>query len=220
LALKPLYITDIVPDRKKKGIYRVFTDGDYSFSLHAELLVRYGLKQGKTIEDPGKLDSEESFLSAYDYALLLLDYGNRSEKEIEQRLLRKKYGSETISRVSEKLKYLGLLNDEKLAERWTENRLRSGIGVNLIRQELYKKGVAGDTVKKTLETLKPTPEQEYKSAKVLFQKKIKGCRNLPPEKVYPRVSSYLARRGFSPGTINKLFRDWKKEFSEISLETD
>ena len=75
-------------------------------------------------------------------------------------------------------------------------------------------------IKRTLEKLKLTPEQEYNIAKKLFDKKIKGCKNIPIKKVYPRVTSYLARRGFSLDTINRLFRDWRKEFSEIPLGLD
>jgi regulatory protein len=210
-------ITGIVPHKQKKGVYRVYIDGRYSCSVHSEVLLKFRLKKGQKIGEIEKLRSAESLYSALNYALLLLKYCSRTEEEIYQRLRRKKYNDETITRTINKLEHLALLNDERLAQTWTENSLQSGKGMNLIRQELCRKGIDKNIIDDTIEKLKPTPEQEYESAKKLFKKKIKECKNLTGEKIYHRIGGYLARRGFSPDTINRLFRNWKEEFKEIPL---
>lgn len=213
-----MLLTKILPHPYKKGFFKLYFDGKYSCTAHKETLLELKLKIGSRLDDISGLLSAEKPRNAFDYAALLLSYGDRSEKELQKRLRLKKYDAGLISRTIEKLKRLGFVDDEKFAGRFIGNRLRSGRGINLIRQELYGKGIDKDIVKRELEKLKPSPEDEYARAKELFDKKLKACGKLPDNKVYSRLGGYLARRGFTPGTINRVLGAWKDKFRELQDE--
>lgn len=159
----------------------------------------------------------KEFEKALNYAFLLLKYRNRTEKELEEKLSKKKYSKEVIIQTINKLKLLGLVDDNKFSKEFARYHLEKGKGIYLIKKELQKKKIDREIIENTLNELKPTEEEELIRAKMSFDKKIKQCQNLPPEKIYSRVGGFLARKGFSIEIINKLFRHWKKDFEERLL---
>lgn len=156
----------------------------------------------------------DDFKKALDYAFMLLKYRNRTEKEIREKLKKKKYPPDTAENVVNKLKDLKFVDDKKFAEEFTKYNLEKGKGIILIRLELLRKGIAREILDPAIEEFKPSREQEYENAKILFYKKLKSCRKLPVEKIYSRISGHLARKGFSVETINRLFSEWKGELKE------
>jgi regulatory protein len=151
---------------------------------------------------------------ALNYCYLLLKYRNRAEKEIIDKLKQKNYCETTINLVINKLKSLNFINDEKYATEYIKYNLEKGKGIIYIKNQLIKKGIKKEIIADSIDKLKPTADSEYESAKLLFNKKIKQYENLPVNKIYNRISGYLARRGFSLETINKLFIEWNNDLKE------
>lgn len=158
--------------------------------------------------------------SPLNYCFWLLRYCDRTEKEIREKLSRKKYGSNAIRQTMDKLKKLGLINDKKFTINWINYRLSAKKGLNLIKLELRKKSVPEDIIKETIEEFQFSPETEIAQAEEIFYKKIKQYKKLTPDKVYRRLGGFLARQGYSMETVKQIFRKWNDDFKEKLAEQD
>lgn len=129
--------------------------------------------------------------------LKLLSFRPRSVSELKFRLSRYKYA--TASLVNQALEYLidtGLLDDQKFAVWWIEQRLNHRPKGNIaLKSELIQKGIDQSIIDSVL----LTPDQETKLAKKIL--KTKSIIN--KQKAY----QYLYSRGFSSSIINSSIDD-------------
>ena len=131
----------------------------------------------------------------------MLNYRERSIKELIDRLSEKHYSSTTISAVIKRLKELDLLDDRKFARLWTRSRVRfKPRSAWLIGRELREKGIAEEVIQQVIEE-ELTPEQELEAAMNLAEKQARRYRGEDPEKARRKLFAFLARRGFSPDKI-------------------
>jgi regulatory protein len=91
-------ITKIVSQKGYKNGCIVYLDDGTSFSLHIELLVKYGLTEGSEVDvqQVRKWFEEDGVKYAYNAALRYLGFRSRSRKEIEDYLKRKGFEDNTI----------------------------------------------------------------------------------------------------------------------------
>ncbi len=150
------------------------------------------------------MEKDEEYRRAWESALRLLIYRERSRKELKDRLAEKKYSSEAVSATIEKLERLDLLDDEKFARLWVNSRINfRPRSAWLIERELREKGIESETVRTILEELLP-PEREREAAQQLAERRIRHYRDQPPETARRKLFAYLARRGFSPGLVREI----------------
>ncbi len=135
-----------------------------------------------------------------EYAFFLLKFRLRSEKELYERLKRKKFPEEEIKKVILFLKKNMFLDDQAFAKAWVNSRLRRLIGLNKIREELKHKGVSKDIIDSKFEELKPS-YNESKLVEELAVERFKRLKGIELFKARSRVYGYLIRRGFSPDTV-------------------
>ncbi len=197
-------ITAIHVQKHDPNRLNIELDGEFAFGLSR--LVAAWLKVGDLLDEDriNTLITSDSSEVAYQKATRLLDYRPRTEKEIRQRLTQKEFSTLEIDQVVLRLKRANLVQDEKFAKMWIENRNdfhpRSQ---RLMRYELRIKGVAEQTIESALADSADDLDLATRAAaqyarklnfqdRVLFRKKL---------------SAYLARRGFSYGTISPVIRD-------------
>lgn len=196
-------ITGLKPQRRSKKRLSVFVDGEFAFSLNKETVAEFGLKEGEKV-DPQFLEDvvlEEQFRLCRNYAFLLLSYKARTEKELRERLEKKGYSPVVIARVFERLKELGLADDEKLTEDYVEDRIKIGHkGRWRVRQELLKRGVAKQQIE---QALKKAPD-ETEAAMMVLEHFLPRYQRLDKETKLRRIYGLLARRGFSAETIKNV----------------
>lgn len=197
-------ITAIHVQKHDPNRLNIELDGEFAFGLSR--LVAAWLKVGDLLDEDriNTLIKSDSSEVAYQKAIRLLDYRPRTEKEIRQRLTQKEFSTLEIDQVVLRLKRANLVQDEKFAKMWIENRNdfhpRSQ---RLMRYELRIKGVAEQTIESALADSADDLDLATRAAaqyarklnfqdRVLFRKKL---------------SAYLARRGFSYGTISPVIRD-------------
>jgi regulatory protein len=197
-------ITAIHVQKHDPNRLNIELDGEFAFGLSR--LVAAWLKVGDLLSEDrinALIESDTSEV-AYQKATRLLDYRPRTEKEIRQRLAQKEFSTLEIDQVVLRLKRANLVQDQQFAKMWIENRNdyhpRSQ---RLMRYELRIKGVAEQTIESALADSADDLELATRAAaqyarklnfqdRVLFRKKL---------------SAYLARRGFSYGTISPVIRD-------------
>jgi len=141
------------------------------------------------------------------YAFLLLKFRLRSEKELRERLKKKKFPFEIINQTLEFLRQKRFLDDDYFAQAWIDWRIKKPFGLRRITEELRLKGIDREIINKKVGQLKAHYCEEEVVYK-LAQAKINRLKNVPADKVKARAYAYLIRRGFSPETvftiINKL----------------
>lgn len=134
---------------------------------------------------------------ARQYAFLLLKYRLRSEKEIADRLLRKKFSPEVIKDTIAFLKEKRFIDDSCFARAWLESRIKRPLGIRRLKQELRFKGIDKEIIERSVEQIK----ENYSETEVvqnIVEEKFRKMRNIEPQKAKSRIYSYLLRRGFSP----------------------
>jgi regulatory protein len=137
---------------------------------------------------------------AKNYAFLLLKFRPRSEKEVYQRLKKKKFDEQVIKETLVFLKDKDFLNDTFFAKAWIESRLKRPLGLRRIKQELKIKGIDNKIIDNQIKEIKEDYAEGNIVAKIA-QKKFSQLRDIELEKAKRRIFSYLVRRGFSPDVV-------------------
>lgn len=134
------------------------------------------------------------------YAFLLLKFRLRSEKELYQRLKKKKFDDNVIKRTLSFLKDKGFIDDNIFTKTWIESRLKKPLGLRRLKQELKLKGIDKDIIDNQIEEIKKDyPEEDI--VLELAKKRFNKLKGIEPNKAKRRIYAYLLQRGFSPEII-------------------
>ncbi len=139
----------------------------------------------------------KEFDSAKKKVLNFLRFRIRTKKEVEDYLKKHKYSEETITNILCYLEKLNLLDDEKFAELFIEEKIRKFWGPLKIKYELLKKGVEKEIIEKKISE-KIKEKEMVCSLKEMIRKKIK---EEDPTKRNQKIYSFLKRRGFLENII-------------------
>lgn len=197
-------VTAIKVQKRNPNRVNVDLDGEFAFGLSrivsAWLNVGDRLTELK-VEELLNRDSDEVI---YQKALNLISRRPRSEKEIRQKMAEKQYETSQVDRTIERLKGAGLIADEKFAEMWVENRSEyHPRSQRLIRYELRNKGIEDDTIENALKISADDAELARRAA-VQYEHRLDAVDWLTYRK---RLSGFLARRGFSYGTVFSIVQE-------------
>ena len=147
------------------------------------------------------INGEKEYKKAYSNAIKLLSFRDHSEKEITDKLYRRKYNKRIINKVVVELVKKGYIDNEQFAEKWINQiAYPKRFGLNKIRYELFKRGISYEIISEKLNNY-----DEYKSALKATKKKITQLeqRKLKNDEIKPIVGRFLQRRGFTYETIIK-----------------
>ena len=140
---------------------------------------------------------KEPLNRARNYVYWLISKQSRTKKEIIDRLTRKEYEKEIISKVVAEAEENELINDKKYAFAYASDRMNFyKSGKNLIRMKLMQKGVDKVLIDKALEhTFRGV--DEYKQALDIAKRRARTYKKLDEKVIARRLTSYIVRRGFS-----------------------
>ena len=128
----------------------------------------------------------------------------RSEKEIRLWLRRKKVHESLFSKLFDRLNHLELIDDEKFAKWWIEQRQSfRPKPKRILNNELIIKGINNEIIKKVLGEEKI---DEEKMARELIEKRAYKWKNLEGFELKQKMSQYLAQKGFSWEIIEKVVK--------------
>ncbi|MBL7036425.1 RecX family transcriptional regulator [Candidatus Microgenomates bacterium] len=196
-------ITSIKPQKKGKRV-NIYLDGKFSFGLDLENYMRLGLKidQELSEEEVGEIVKKGEFQKTSDKLLNFAMIRPRSKSEITDWLRRKKVNETIHTGLFNKLKRLELLDDEKFAKWWVNQRLEfRKKSKKEIQFELRSKGISNEVIKNVLDGFEIDEEQIVKD--LIKQKKYKWERY--EKKVREqKMKEYLMRKGFGWNIISKM----------------
>ena len=153
-------------------------------------------------------DTEDSQVeAARNAALGLLTRRMRTNREIEEALASRGFPKEVVSKVTERLGSVGLINDSEYAGAFLRTSLKlRPRSYKVLRAELIKKGVSPEIANGAIrESLKSAPEVDV--ARGVFAKVSRRYEKLPQRERKRKLFSFLGRRGFSLDTISDLLRE-------------
>jgi len=151
-----------------------------------------------------KKEDKRNLNRAKEYALRLLEYRERSEQEIKERMARKNYNERLIKSTIESLKNHNLVNDRRFARMWAESCLRRSYGRWKVQTDLNKKGIDKEIVEEVLRE-SYSKVDEVQIALALIQKKWPSLKK-EENALLRRVSEFLKRRGFPFEVIAEVIR--------------
>lgn len=135
-----------------------------------------------------------------DYCFRLLKYRPRSQKEIQERLKRRKYPSDLIKEVVKEFLDAGLIDDKEFVKFWVNWRRQvNPRSKKFIYTELRNKGISKDLIAEGLKEI--SDGNEFSQARELALKRDERLKNIEPGKRKQRIWSYLQRRGFPSDII-------------------
>jgi regulatory protein len=152
-----------------------------------------------------KSSDSESFEKGRQYSFLLLRYRDRSEKEIEQRLLKKGFTVDIACKVRDYLREYGFIDDAKFA--LTLKRIaveQKRLGKAGIFRYLVSKGIPAEMGR----DLSGEDTDYEESAAIFIQRRMKQYEGLDEQTVKRRLWAALARKGYSPDVIKRALKKY------------
>ena len=199
-------VTKIESYGGKSKFSKIFADGEYLISLPPELIERFKIEVGAQIdEEKIKILSEAALIRrARERLLYSLDRRLHSEKELRDKL-RQNYPPHIIDAAIAELARLGLVDDEKFARAFAEQRLSvNKKGPYAIVSELILKGVDKQLARSVVDELNCEGDSEYAAALSVAERYKK---DLDTPKGKQRLYGALARRGFSYSVVKRVMNE-------------
>lgn len=164
------------------------------FLFTDEACQRCGVVEGQeaTASLLKELDRAERRVNAHEAALRLLASRPRSETEMRTRLGMRGVDPAAIDEEIERLRASGLLDDQKFAEAWVEDRKRaSPRGRRMLRYELLGRGIEPAAADQATSEI-----DDRETAVALARGRARRAPRTSYEAFFAKVGGFLRRRGF------------------------
>ncbi len=193
-----------IKQQKNRGRVNIYLDGKFAFGIDLTNFVLLHLKVDQELSEKevAEIVKKVEFQKALDKVLRFATVRQRSEKEIYDYFKRKRIHVLIHEYIIEKLRHFELLDDEKFAKWWVEQRQAfRPKAKRILTQELRIKGIKPEIIDKVLGE---TKIDEEKMARELLAKKAYKWGGLEPRLARQKKSQYLAGKGFSWEVIEKV----------------
>lgn len=216
----PQHVPSIVEVRSlAKGRQRlVVLDDGQELLFSEEACERVGLTAGMTADEDllEALDRADQRVSVHEAALRLLSHRARSRNEMRTRLAIRGFPPEAIDDEIERLQKSGLLDDEKFARAWVEDRKRTAPrGRRMLRYELLGRGIEPESVE-----LATRDVDDRETAIALARQKARTAPTNSYEAFLAKVGGFLRRRGFDYSMATEATRAAWAELAAESAALD
>lgn len=199
---------------KNKNRVNIFIDGEYSFSVNAELCILHKLKTGASISEQEieKIKCEDSKKQAASMALNYIVKRRKTELETKKYLSTKGFDENSIFYAVNKLKEYGYLDDASYALDFVSYHNELGkYGPKMIEQKLKQKGVPSIFIDEAMEK---AYEKQSINAENLVEKLKDKYKNLEPLKKRDKIYRYMINKGYDYVEIKHLLHISEDEYEE------
>lgn len=197
---------------RRKNRVQIDLDGRFYMNLRAKDYEKFPVAEGDALDEQEFEDrlSAAQYEEAYEEALTLLDYSQRTAGELRKKLIDKGYAPPAADAVVARLTEVRIIDDAAYAKRMVESIARKPVGVYAAKRKLRAKGFAEEDADDALEQL--DDEQQAAMALELARKLLPRyqAKNSDGRAVRAKLSQALARRGFS----------WENVKSAVEAATD
>lgn len=155
---------------------------------------------------------EEARIAVTSDALRILSLRAHGTEELREKLL-KKHAPDVVEALLVSFQSRGLLNDEKFAKFFAESRaMAQPTGKRKLEEDLKRKGIAKETITKTIAGLEEYDERA--EARKLVASRIDRMKGVSGPKKKMRLFGLLKRRGFGNDAVYAVLNEFFKDFQE------
>ena len=201
-------VTEIRPVTKQK--YQIEVEGHSPFVLYKGEVFRYHIEKDREIspEIYREIIEEVLTMRAKLRALHLLEQGDRTKKDLEEKLLKNGYPPEAAEAALAYVESFHYIDDKRYALSYIQNQ--SGRkGRARIQMELRRKGVPQEYIDQAFQEMEEETDTEA-VIRELVQKKRRGQGPMD-EKEKQKLYGFLLRRGFSTSDILCVLREFSED---------
>lgn len=201
-------VTEFRPVTKQK--YQIEVEGHSPFVLYKGEVFRYHIEKDREISPEIYREIIEEVLTkrAKLRALHLLEQGDRTKKDLEEKLLKNGYPPEAAEAALAYVESFHYIDDKRYALSYIQNQ--SGRkGRARIQMELRRKGVPQEYIDQAFQEMEEETDTEA-VIRELVQKKRRGQGPMD-EKEKQKLYGFLLRRGFSTSDILSVLRGFSED---------
>lgn len=209
--MEKIVINKITKSRISGRCVLVLSDGRYISAL-IDTVLNLNLDKNKEIaeQEIQIINDEIKINKLKSYSLRLCEGFSRSEFQINQKLLQKKYPKNEIELTIKRLKQLGLINDKKFAENFINYSIKKNWGLDKIIRELNIRKVKSTDYQEFLEEISNDTDFITKALNSA-EKKMRLLSSKPIDKQKNSIFRHLISKGYSydiaKDVIHKLFNE-------------
>ncbi len=165
-------------------------------ALDEKTFARFPLEMGEEVEAGAYMDRVSAYQmkEAWERALTLLERCDRTQRQVEEGLLRRGIAPPAAQTAVQRLQEAGLLDDEAYARRMVQLESAKARGRYAVRRKLLQRGIAPQQAQQALSAL--TQEQQQGACLEAARKLCRRYREDPPQAARRKLGQALARRGF------------------------
>lgn len=177
---------------------------------------REARKAARESGEPEELSDDQWREKARGILLRQLTAGDRTAKQLKDKLLDKDCPEEIADEVIQRYAEINLVDDQRFAKTWVVSRARSrGLARGAIKHELRSKGVDDDLAAEALEQI--DDEAEEQRARELVRAKLRPeSMGADRDKALRRLVGMLGRKGYNGGMAFRVAREeWEERFRSV-----
>ena len=198
---------------EKKHLIKILFDNGSFALIDKTVFEQYPLRPDDSVSQAElkSLQKKSDTERAKQRALYFLDRADQTEKGLFEKLCRAGLSKECCAEVIARFKELGLVDDRRFAENYTERCIEANLSKRAIYSKLLSKGISSELARSVLEN---TEADELSAINALLEKKYRA--KLCDGQNISTVYAALVRRGFSYGAVREAIKGYcdKIEYGE------
>lgn len=207
---------------KKTGSkYKIVLDSGQVINTYEEVILNNGLLFHKYINKNllEKITVDTNYYKSYNKALDMINRRLRSEKEIEQYLIKAEVEEKDIKEIIQNLKRIGLIDDKLFAKAYTNDKINlSTDGPHKIRKYLENNNIKEQYINEAINSI----DKEIINQRIdkLITKKINSNTKYTPYMLKQKIIIYLTNLGYSREDIINRLENIKIETKDTTKEME
>lgn len=187
--------------------YKIYFDNE-SLIVYEDVILKYNLLYKKDIDNDLLIEiNKENYKSSiYDVSIKYISVRMRSKKELEEYLKKKKYDQKDIEETIKRLQSQNLLNDEKFAKSYINDKLYlTNYGLTKIKNDLLKLGVEEYIIDAIVNNIDLQVINDKLSK--IIDKELKINSKLPTNKLNNKIINRCINLGYNYEDILNILND-------------
>ena len=187
--------------------YKIYFDNE-SLIVYEDVILKYNLLYKKDIDNELLIEiNKENYKSSiYDVSIKYISVRMRSKKELEEYLKKKKYDQKDIEETIKRLQSQDLLNDEKFAKSYINDKLYlTNYGLTKIKNDLLKLGVEEYIIDAIVNNIDLQVINDKLSK--IIDKELKINSKLPTNKLNNKIINRCINLGYNSEDILNILND-------------
>ncbi|MBK5251183.1 MAG: RecX family transcriptional regulator [Peptostreptococcaceae bacterium] len=183
-----------------KRVRRLTTDEDTTYLCDIAWIRENGVESDCAINEEKEKELKE-FTEAYslDRALKYIGFKRRTEKEVENHLIKIRVPEDVVGVTLLKMVDFGMIDDKMYAHDYIDELIGKSQSTYVIKMKSIKKGLDAALVEATMIEMKVREKEGYRAFALLKKRYGTGAVSIDSIK----AKQYLYRKGFSADAISK-----------------